>query len=323
MESSLALVHSRFSTNTFPTWARAHPYRYLCHNGEINTLRGNVNWMKARERLMRSELFGMELARIMPVIDESGSDSAMFDNALELLALTGRSLAHAMMMMIPEPWSGDPPMTPDKRAFYEFHSCLMEPWDGPASIAFTDGRQIGAVLDRNGLRPSRYYVTKDDLVIMGSEFGVLDVAPENVLLKGRLQPGRMFLVDLDQGRIIADEELKHRIANEHPYADWVRDNSVSMVQLPPGSPAGEPDRYSLLLRQQAFGYTSEDLKILLPPMALEANEAIGSMGNDAALAVLSDRPQLLYNYFKQLFAQVTNPPVDCIREEIIMSMETA
>jgi glutamate synthase (NADPH) large chain len=322
MESALALVHSRFSTNTFPTWARAHPYRYLCHNGEINTLRGNVNWMKARESLMRSELFGMELARIMPVIDESGSDSAMFDNALELLVLSGRSLPHAIMMMIPEPWSGDPTMTPDKRAFYEYHSCLMEPWDGPASIAFTDGRQIGAVLDRNGLRPSRYYVTKDDLVIMGSEVGVLDVPPENVLLKGRLQPGRMFLLDLEQGRIIADEELKHGIANEHPYDEWLHDHMVSMEQLPPAPPEEPADSEGILRRQQAFGYTSEDLKILLLPMALGGNEAIGSMGNDAALAVLSDRPQLLYNYFKQLFAQVTNPPIDCIREEIIMSMET-
>jgi glutamate synthase domain-containing protein 2/glutamate synthase domain-containing protein 1/glutamate synthase domain-containing protein 3 len=337
MQSALALVHSRFSTNTFPTWARAHPYRYICHNGEINTLRGNVNWMKARENLMRSELFGMELARIMPVIDESGSDSAMFDNALELLVLSGRSLPHAVMMMIPEPWSGDTAMSLEKRAFYEYHSCLMEPWDGPASIAFTDGRQIGAVLDRNGLRPSRYYVTKDDLVIMGSEVGVLEVAPENVLLKGRLQPGRMFLVNLEQGRIIADDELKHTIATERPYAQWLRDNIVALEELPPGKAEadaatearrsrldlhGLPDKASILRRQQAFGYTSEDLKILLAPMALDGNEAVGSMGNDAALAVLSDRPQLLYNYFKQLFAQVTNPPVDCIREEIIMSMET-
>jgi len=340
MQSALAVVHSRFSTNTFPTWARAHPYRYISHNGEINTLRGNVNWMKARETLMRSDLFGMELARIMPIIDESGSDSAMFDNALELLVLSGRSLPHAVMMMIPEPWSGDTSMSPEKRAFYEYHSCLMEPWDGPASIAFTDGRQIGAVLDRNGLRPSRYYVTKDDLVIMGSEVGVLDIAPENVLLKGRLQPGRMFLIDLEQGRIIADHELKHKIATEHPYADWLKANIVSLEELPSGMSAasasngaasprfqfgwpGQPhDASSLLRKQQAFGYTSEDLKILLTPMALDGNEAIGSMGNDAALAVLSDRPQLLYNYFKQLFAQVTNPPVDCIREEVIMSMET-
>ncbi len=322
LESALALVHSRFSTNTFPSWARAHPYRYLAHNGEINTLRGNVNWMHARESMLKSDLFGDEIKKIFPVIDESGSDSAMFDNALELLVLAGRSLPHAVMMMIPEPWGGDPTMSPEKRAFYEFHACLMEPWDGPASIAFTDGRRIGAVLDRNGLRPSRYYVTKDGLVIMASEVGVLDVPPEQVLSKGRLQPGRMFLVDLDQGRIIADEELKHAIATAHPYADWLRDNVVELEDLPAGPAVHEPDHRNVLLRQHAFGYTSEDLKILLPPMALEANEAVGSMGNDAALAVLSDRPQLLFNYFKQLFAQVTNPPVDCIREEIIMSMET-
>ncbi len=322
METALALVHSRFSTNTFPTWARAHPYRYICHNGEINTLRGNVNWMKARERMFRSELFGPDIDKVLPVIDERGSDSAMFDNALELLVLSGRSLPHAVMMMIPEPWSGDPNMDPAKRAFYEFHSCLMEPWDGPASIAFTDGIRIGAVLDRNGLRPSRYYVTKDDLVIMASEVGVLDIPPERVLLKGRLQPGRMFLVDLEQGRIIADEELKQQMAKAHPYSNWLRNNLVSLEQLPTGSRLHQPDRETVLLRQQVFGYTTEDLKILMPPMALEGNEAVGSMGNDAALAVLSDRPQLLYNYFKQLFAQVTNPPVDCIREEIIMSMET-
>ena len=216
METALALVHARFSTNTFPTWPRAHPYRYVCHNGEINTLRGNVNWMRARESMFRSDLFGPSLEKIMPIIDETGSDSAMFDNALELLVLAGRSLPHAVMMMIPEPWSGDPNMGPAKRAFYEYHACLIEPWDGPASIAFTDGACIGAVLDRNGLRPSRYYVTKDDLVIMSSEVGVLDIAPERVLLKGRLQPGRMFLVDLEKGRIVADEELKQRIASEHP-----------------------------------------------------------------------------------------------------------
>jgi glutamate synthase domain-containing protein 2/glutamate synthase domain-containing protein 1/glutamate synthase domain-containing protein 3 len=322
MKSALALVHSRFSTNTFPTWARAHPYRYVCHNGEINTLRGNVNWMHARETQFRSELFGSDLEKVLPIIDESGSDSAMFDNALELLVLAGRSLPHAVMMMIPEPWSGDATMSPEKRAFYEFHSCMMEPWDGPASIAFTDGRQIGAVLDRNGLRPSRYYVTKDGLVIMASEVGVLDIAPEQILSKGRLQPGRMFLVDLDLGRIIADEELKHSIATDHPYGEWLRDNIVDLEDLPPGDAVHKADHKNVLLRQHVFGYTSEDLKILLPPMAVDGNEAIGSMGNDAALAVLSDRPQLLFNYFKQLFAQVTNPPVDCIREEIIMSMET-
>jgi glutamate synthase (ferredoxin) len=333
LESALALVHSRFSTNTFPSWARAHPYRYLAHNGEINTLRGNVNWMHARETLFRSELFGPDMQKLLPVIDESGSDSAMFDNALELLVLAGRSLPHAVMMMIPEPWAGDVRMSPEKKAFYEYHSCLMEPWDGPASIAFTDGVRIGAVLDRNGLRPSRYYVTRDGLVIMASEVGVLDVAPEQVLRKGRLQPGRMFLIDLEQGRIIEDDELKRDISTARPYARWLSDNLVSLGQLPPPNPPGlsrgslgpgsaEPDHDAVLLREQVFGYTTEDLKILLPPMALEGNEAVGSMGNDAALAVLSDRPQLLYGYFKQLFAQVTNPPVDCIREEVIMSMGT-
>jgi glutamate synthase (ferredoxin) len=322
LKSALALVHSRFSTNTFPSWPRAHPYRYLAHNGEINTLRGNVNWMHARQGLFRSEMFGPDIKKLLPIIDETGSDSAMFDNALELLVLSGRSLPHAVMMMIPEPWSGDTRMSPEKRAFYEFHSCLMEPWDGPASIAFTDGTVIGAVLDRNGLRPSRYYVTKDGLVIMASEVGVLDVAPERVLKKGRLQPGRMFLVDLAQGRIIDDDELKHKIATARPYGQWLRENLVSLDQLPPGPITHHPDHEPVLLRQQVFGYTREDLKILVPPMAQEGNEAVGSMGNDAALAVLSERPQLLYSYFKQLFAQVTNPPVDCIREEIIMSMES-
>jgi glutamate synthase (ferredoxin) len=322
VETALAMVHSRFSTNTFPNWARAHPYRYLCHNGEINTLRGNINWMHARQSMFASELFGPDIHKILPVIDAAGSDSAMFDNALEMLTLTGRSLPHAVMMMIPEPWTGDEAMSPEKRAFYEYHACLMEPWDGPASIAFTDGRRIGAVLDRNGLRPSRYYVTKDDLVIMASEVGVLDIAPERVLLKGRLQPGRMFLVDIEQGRIIADEELKRDITTEKPYATWLRENLVSLEQLPAGPVIHEPDHKTVLLRQQAFGYTTEDLKILVAPMAADGNEAVGSMGNDAALAVLSERPQLLYNYFKQLFAQVTNPPVDGIREEIIMSMET-
>ncbi len=321
VETALAMVHSRFSTNTFPNWARAHPYRYLSHNGEINTLRGNINWMHARQSLFASDLFGDDIKKLLPIIDASGSDSAMFDNALEMLTLTGRSLPHAVMMMIPEPWTGHETMSSEKKAFYEYHSCLMEPWDGPASIAFTDGLRIGAVLDRNGLRPSRYYVTKDDLVIMASEVGVLDIPPERVLRKGRLQPGRMFLVDIEQGRIIADEELKFNIATEKPYAQWLRDNLVTLEDLPAGPVLHEPDHKTVMLRQQAFGYTSEDLKILMAPMA-DGNEAIGSMGNDAALAVLSDRPQLLYNYFKQLFAQVTNPPVDGIREEIIMSMET-
>jgi glutamate synthase (ferredoxin) len=322
VESALAMVHSRFSTNTFPNWARAHPYRYVCHNGEINTLRGNINWMHARESLFESKLLGPDLKKILPVIDEDGSDSAMFDNVLEMLVLTGRSLPHAIMMMIPEPWSGHESMSSDKKAFYEYHGCLMEPWDGPASIAFTDGVRIGAVLDRNGLRPSRYYVTTDDLVIMASEVGVLDIPPERILHKGRLQPGRMFLVDLEQGRIIDDDEIKHTIAAQKPYASWLRENLVTLEDLPPGSAVHEHDRQTVFQRQQAFGYTTEDLKILMAPMALEGNEAVGSMGNDAALAVLSDRPQLLYSYFKQLFAQVTNPPVDAIREEIIMAMET-
>jgi glutamate synthase domain-containing protein 2/glutamate synthase domain-containing protein 1/glutamate synthase domain-containing protein 3 len=322
METALAMVHSRFSTNTFPSWARAHPYRYLCHNGEINTLRGNINWMKARESMFASHLFGDDIKKLLPIIDESGSDSAMFDNALELLVLAGRSLPHAMMMMVPEPWAGDPTMSPEKKAFYEFHSCLMEPWDGPASMAFTDGIRIGAVLDRNGLRPSRYYVTHDDLVILASEVGVLDIPPDRVKQKGRLQPGRMLLVDIQEQRIIGDDELKQKIATEQPYAQWLAGNAVALEELPDGPVAHEPDHKTVLTRQHAFGYTSEDLRILMGPMAETANEAVGSMGNDAALAVLSDRPQLLYSYFKQLFAQVTNPPVDAIREEIIMSMAT-
>jgi glutamate synthase (NADPH/NADH) large chain len=322
VESALVMVHSRFSTNTFPNWARAHPYRYLCHNGEINTLRGNINWMHARQSLFESELFGADMRKVLPVIDEGGSDSAMFDNAMEILTLAGRPLSHAMMMMIPEPWSGDEWMDAEKRAFYQYHACLMEPWDGPASIAFTDGLRIGAVLDRNGLRPSRYYVTKDGLVVMASEVGVLDIPPERVLLKGRLQPGRMFLVDIEQGRIIDDGELKHAIVSERPYQLWLRDNLVALEELPEAPLEHEPDHTTVRLRQQAFGYTNEDLKILMAPMAKDANEPVGSMGTDTPLAVLSDRPQLLYNYFQQLFAQVTNPPVDAIREELIMSLDT-
>jgi glutamate synthase (ferredoxin) len=323
-KSALALVHSRFSTNTFPSWARAHPYRYIAHNGEINTLRGNINWMHARESQFKSELFGADLFKILPVIESDGSDSGMFDNALELLTLAGRTLPHAVMMMIPEPWSGHATMSEERKAFYEYHSCLMEPWDGPAAIAFTDGVRIGAVLDRNGLRPGRYYVTKDGLVVMASEAGVLDIAPERVLLKGRLQPGRMFLVDTEQGRIIEDEELKERITTEHPYGQWLRDNLVRLdeLPLPPESATPQPEHSTVLLSQQVFGYTTEELKLLITPMGESGNEAIGSMGTDTPLAVLSERPQLLYSYFKQLFAQVTNPPVDAIREELIMSTET-
>ncbi len=323
VETALAMVHSRFSTNTFPSWPRAHPYRYLSHNGEINTLRGNINWMHARESMFQSELFGTDIRHVIPVIDDSGSDSAMLDNVLELLVLAGRSLPHAVMMMIPEPWNKHESMSPELRAFYEYHSALMEPWDGPASIAFTDGQRIGAVLDRNGLRPSRYYVTKDDLVLMASEVGVLDVPPEMVLEKGRLQPGRMLLVDLEEGRIIADEEIKHRIASEKPYGDWVKRNLVLFEDLPDPPHVYSPDHETVRLRQVAFGYSTEDLQMILAPMARDGTEPLGSMGNDAPLAVLSDRPQLLYNYFKQLFAQVTNPPVDSIREELIMSVETS
>ena len=260
MKTTLAMVHSRFSTNTFPNWARAHPYRYLAHNGEINTLRGNINWMHARESMFQSELFGTDIRHIVPVIDESGSDSAMFDNVLELLVLAGRSLPHAMMMMIPEPWNKHETMSPEVRSFYEYHSALMEPWDGPASMAFTDGVRIGAVLDRNGLRPSRYYVTKDGLVLMASEVGVLDVPPERVLEKGRLQPGRMFLVDLEEGRIIADDELKHKIAAEKPYGEWVKGNLVLFEDLPDPPHVYAPDHETVRLRQRAFGYTHEELQ---------------------------------------------------------------
>jgi glutamate synthase (NADPH/NADH) large chain len=323
VRSALALVHSRFSTNTFPSWARAHPNRYIAHNGEINTLRGNINWMHARETNFRSELFGSDIQKILPVIEGDGSDSAMFDNALELLTLAGRSLPHALMMMIPEPWSGHATMSEERKAFYEYHSCLMEPWDGPAAIAFTDGIRIGAVLDRNGLRPGRYCVTKDGLVLMASEVGVLDIAPERVLLKGRLQPGRMFIVDTEEGRIVDDEELKQRIAWERPYGQWLKDNLVRLDELPSAPVAArEPDHSCVLQSQQVFGYTNEELKLLIAPMALSGNESIGSMGTDTPLAVLSERPQLLYSYFKQLFAQVTNPPVDAIREELIMSTDT-
>ena len=321
METALALVHSRFSTNTFPSWDRAHPYRYLAHNGEINTLRGNYNWMKAREALFESDLFGEDTPKIRPIINPNGSDSAMFDNTLELLVLAGRSLAHAMMMMIPEPWSNHESMDQDKRAFYQYHSSLMEPWDGPASIAFTDGKQIGAVLDRNGLRPSRYYVTKNDLVVMASEAGVLDLPPEDIVQKGRLQPGRMFLVDTEQGRIIDDEEIKRAVATEHPYGRWLDEHLVHLRDLPLQQRIRIRSGDFRSRRQIAFGYTFEDQRVLLEPMARNGVEAVGSMGNDTPLAALSTRPRLLYDYFKQLFAQVTNPPIDCIREELITASE--
>ncbi len=322
MESALALVHQRFSTNTFPSWPLAHPYRYVAHNGEINTLRGNINWMRAREGLLRSTLLGDDLKKILPVIRDGGSDTAAFDNVLELLVMSGRSLPHAILMMIPEPWSGHETMTPEVKAFYEFHSSLMEPWDGPASIAFTDGSVIGAVLDRNGLRPSRYYVTKDDLVIMASEVGVLDIAAEDILLKERVHPGRLFLVDTVQGRIVSDEEVKRDLAAAQPYGRWLAGHLIDIEELPsaPHLPSLSSER--IVQRQQLFGYTQEDLAILLAPMAMNGDEPIGSMGTDTALAVLSDRPRLLYDYFKQLFAQVTNPPLDAIRESLVTTMES-
>ena len=320
LESAIALVHSRFSTNTFPSWGRAHPYRYLIHNGEINTLRGNENWMHARQGMLASEMFGDDLKKVFPVIQEDGSDSAKFDNCLEFLALSGRSLPHAVMMMIPEPWENHESMDAKKRAFYDFHSCLMEPWDGPASIAFTDGTVVGAVLDRNGLRPSRYYVTKDDLVIMASEVGVLDVPAERVLEKRRLQPGRMFLVDTSEGRIITDEEIKQEMASAQPYGDWLKNNLVRFNDLPEVTDKEPPvDHAKTLQRLQAFGYNFEDLRVNIGPMAQNSIQPVGSMGTDTPLAVLSDKPQLLYNYFKELFAQVTNPPIDPIREELITS----
>ena len=322
VESALALVHSRFSTNTFPSWPLAHPYRYIAHNGEINTLRGNINWMRAREALCESPLFGEDLNKILPIVMEGGSDSATFDNVLEFLYMGGRELPHAVLMMIPEAWSGHEMMDADRRAFYEYHGCLMEPWDGPASIAFTDGTVIGAVLDRNGLRPSRYYVTKDGLVVMASEVGVLDIPPENVLIKERLHPGRIFLVDTREGRIIDDAELKKRYVGAHPYREWLNDSLVPLDQLPKPARVPEPDHATVLQRQQAFGYTHEDLRILMAPMAQRGEEPVGSMGNDAALAVLSEKPRLLYDYFKQLFAQVTNPPLDAIREELVTQIET-
>ncbi len=319
--SAIALVHQRFSTNTLPSWERAHPYRYMAHNGEINTLRGNENWMRARERMFASELFGADVAKIRPIIDEAMSDSGKFDNCLELLVHTGRSLPHAVMMMVPEAWQKHEGMSESKRAFYQYHSCLMEAWDGPASIAFTDGRVIGAVLDRNGLRPSRYVVTKDGLVVMASEVGVLDIPAENVLEKNRLQPGRMFLVDMENGRIVDDEELKEGIAARQPYKQWVSEQLVPVASLPKPQAAAPYASENLLQRQQLHGYTLEDVRLLLAPMGVNGEEAIGSMGNDTPLAVLSDKPQLLFSYFKQLFAQVTNPPIDPIREDIVMSVQ--
>jgi glutamate synthase (NADPH/NADH) large chain len=321
VESALALVHSRFSTNTFPSWPLAHPYRYVAHNGEINTLAGNRNWMRAREALLQSDLLPGDLERAFPIVTPGASDTATFDEVLEFLHLGGRSLPHAVLMMIPEAWENHESMPAEKRAFYQFHSSLMEPWDGPASIAFTDGTVIGAVLDRNGLRPSRYWVTDDDLVIMASEVGVLEVAPEKVVRKGRLQPGRMFLVDTTQGRIVGDDEIKAELAAENPYAEWLHAGLVHLDELPPRMVL-VPQHSSVVTHQRAFGYTLEELKILVAPMARAGVEPIGSMGTDTPVAVLSNRPRMLFDYFQQLFAQVTNPPLDAIREELVTSVSS-
>ena len=321
--SALALVHSRYSTNTLGTWRLAHPYRMLCHNGEINTIRGNQNWMRAREALFSSPLFGDDMAKLSPIIREGASDTAGFDNALELLVSTGRSLPHALMMMIPEAWENHETMSEEKKAFYSYHACLMEPWDGPALIAACDGDRVCTTLDRNGLRPFRYVVTKDDFIVGASEAGVLDLPPERILMRGRLQPGRLFLIDTLEGRIIADDEIKHEISTRRPYRQWLQQEMVTLEDLPEPEDVPGFDPETLPERQRAFGYTSEELKILIGPMAMRGEEPVGSMGNDAPLAVLSDRPQLLFHYFKQLFAQVTNPPLDAIREELVTALRTS
>jgi len=318
--SALALVHQRFSTNTFPTWDLAHPFRFIAHNGEINTLRGNVNWIRARQKAISSPVLGRDLDKVWPLIYDGQSDSASFDNALELLYMAGFSLAHAVMLMIPEAWEKHTLMDQNRRAFYEYHAPMMEPWDGPAAVAFTDGRQIGATLDRNGLRPARYVVTDDDLVIMASEVGVLPAPEAKIVKKWRLQPGKMFLIDMEQGRIIDDKELKDSLSNAKPYREWIKRIRVRLDDLPAPCESVDAPRESLLDRQQAFGYTQEDLKFLMEPMAINGEEAIGSMGNDSPLAVLSDRPRSLFSYFKQLFAQVTNPAIDPIREDLVMSL---
>ena len=320
--SALALVHQRFSTNTFPEWPLAHPYRMVAHNGEINTVKGNFNWMRAREGVMRSPVLGEDLKKLYPISFEGQSDTATFDNALELLVMAGYPLAQAAMMMIPEAWEQHTLMDERRRAFYEYHAAMLEPWDGPAAMVFTDGKQIGATLDRNGLRPARYLVTDDDLVVMASESGVLRIPEHKIVKKWRLQPGKMFLIDLEQGRIVDDDELKHQLAFAKPYRQWIENVRIRLDSIEV-APTG-PDAFgeSLLDRQQAFGYTQEDLKFLMAPMATNGEEGIGSMGNDSPLAVLSDKDKPLYNYFKQLFAQVTNPPIDPIREAIVMSLNS-
>ncbi|MSW04269.1 MAG: glutamate synthase subunit alpha, partial [Actinobacteria bacterium] len=317
--SPLALVHSRFSTNTFPSWPLAHPYRFIAHNGEINTVKGNRNWMRARESLLASDLIGGDLKRLYPIVEMSGSDSASFDEVLELLYLGGRSLPHAVLMMIPEAWENHATMSQKRRDFYAFHASLMEPWDGPACVTFTDGHQVGAVLDRNGLRPSRYWVTDDGLVVLASEVGVLDFPAEKIVRKGRLQPGKMFLVDIEAGRIIEDDEIKDSLADAAPYGTWLKDGMIKLSDLPSREHIVYPHK-SVIRRQKAFGYTEEEIKIIVTPMAKGGGEALGSMGTDTPIAALSAKPRLLFDYFTQLFAQVTNPPLDAIREELVTSL---
>src|SRR5215475_6314128 len=323
--SALALVHSRFSTNTFPSWPLAHPYRFIAHNREINTIKGNRNWMRAREALLATSLIENDPSRLLPVCTDGLSDSASFDEVLELLHLGGRSLPHAVLMMIPEAWENHVEMDPARRAFYEYHAALMEPWDGPASVTFTDGTLIGAVLDRNGLRPARWWRTADGLVVLASEAGVLDLDPATIVAKGRLQPGRMFLVDTAAGRVVTDEEIKSALAAEHPYRDWLHAGMLHLDTLPqrPATARPRPGRDDLARYQRLFGYTEEELRVLLAPMAATGAEPIGSMGTDTPVAVLSERPRLLYDYFSQLFAQVTNPPLDAIREELVTSLEVS
>ncbi len=319
-ESAVALVHQRFSTNTFPSWKLAHPYRMVAHNGEINTLRGNVNWMAARQASVSSPLFGEDISKLWPISYEGQSDTACFDNALEFLVRGGYSMAHAVMMLIPEAWAGNQSMAAERKAFYEYHAALMEPWDGLAAVAFTDGKQIGATLDRNGLRPARYLVTDDDRVIMASEAGVLPVPEEKIIQKWRLQPGKMLLIDMEEGRIISDDEVKSQLATAHPYRSWLNRTQLILEDLKPVEPRALRRDVSLLDRQQAFGYTLEDTRILMSPMATTGQEAIGSMGTDTPISAMSEKPKLLYTYFKQNFAQVTNPPIDPIREELVMSL---
>ncbi|MEP7242005.1 MAG: glutamate synthase central domain-containing protein, partial [Devosia sp.] len=318
--SALALVHQRFSTNTFPSWRLAHPYRFVCHNGEINTVRGNVNWMAAREASVSSDLFGADITKLWPISYPGQSDTACFDNALEFLMRGGYSLPHAAMMLIPEAWAGNPLMDEDRRAFYEYHAALMEPWDGPAAMCFSDGLYIGATLDRNGLRPARYIVTDDDQVIMASEMGTLAVPPEKIVRKWRLQPGKMLLIDLQKGAIVSDEEIKAELAKAHPYKQWLGRTQIQLEELPEVAATAPQNDVPLIDLQQAFGYTQEDVKLILPPMATTGQEAVGSMGTDTPISAMSDKSKLLYTYFKQNFAQVTNPPIDSIREESVMSL---